>query len=231
QSWAVQMENWRNQCAEFAKIDKIGNVMSEAVNLMNALTAHPVSIADLENAVDSLSTTRSTAMRNNGAQSPLTTEELHRAYNEMRKCCYGITAAIEISIRVLIANNRIVSLQESDPTSPTELNMVAEYVTNRGEDETIDGSHAGPNKSSTELTYANDPIAKRESVEFDSEASNDFSMEDSMEGSIKEESGETIKTEETVPETSKTYINPNDYCFLPKEELKEEVEDAEMSPS
>ncbi|GMT16479.1 hypothetical protein PFISCL1PPCAC_7776, partial [Pristionchus fissidentatus] len=101
-----------SQCVDFAKIDRIGNVMSETANLLQGLTLDPVSAADVEYSADSLNMIRTNTQRHDGTRAPLSLQELSRAYNELRQCCYGMTEAVEISIRDLILNNRFEILQQ-----------------------------------------------------------------------------------------------------------------------
>ncbi|GMT15929.1 hypothetical protein PFISCL1PPCAC_7226, partial [Pristionchus fissidentatus] len=82
------MDNWRKQFSDFAGTDRIGKVMLETSNLLQEMAANPVSVADLEFGADAVSTMRANIQKHDGTQAPLSFEDLRRAYDEMRKCCY-----------------------------------------------------------------------------------------------------------------------------------------------
>ncbi|GMT15941.1 hypothetical protein PFISCL1PPCAC_7238, partial [Pristionchus fissidentatus] len=186
------MENFQKQLLDFAKTDSIGIVMWETANLLDGLTKTPVFPEDIENSADSLSKMRANTQKNEGNCNILNLEDLRRAYCELRMCCYGLTEAVENSIRSLITNNRIEMIQEDHRIYPVN-------------DDLVD--------------------VKREQIEYEAEGHNEVSMEQSAEDSNLEqlEPGEDIDEDKVAEcKTAKVYINPNDYCLLPKEEEEDD---------
>ncbi|GMT15718.1 hypothetical protein PFISCL1PPCAC_7015, partial [Pristionchus fissidentatus] len=92
---AGPLDEWKRKFDVLAKTDKIGNVLSETMKLLDILSTNPLSYIDLEYASDSVNAIITVTKKRDLASSQFT----------LRDCCYGMAEAVEFTARALIANN------------------------------------------------------------------------------------------------------------------------------
>ncbi|GMT15720.1 hypothetical protein PFISCL1PPCAC_7017, partial [Pristionchus fissidentatus] len=97
------LEGWKRKFDVLAKTDRIGNVLSETMKLLEILSISPLSFVDLTYAADAVSAMTTITRKHDIATSQL--KQRDHGYNTMRECCYGIAESVETAVRALVANS------------------------------------------------------------------------------------------------------------------------------
>ncbi|GMS86294.1 hypothetical protein PENTCL1PPCAC_8469, partial [Pristionchus entomophagus] len=103
-----RIEEWRRKASNFSSTDRIGNLITRALEVLKGLARSEISFDDLEYALESLEMERALALKHNK----------DKTTDDVRSFMYGVIESIGVAVNTMVTLQRIRTSEEATVEDP-----------------------------------------------------------------------------------------------------------------
>ncbi|GMS86288.1 hypothetical protein PENTCL1PPCAC_8463, partial [Pristionchus entomophagus] len=103
-----RIEEWRRKASNFSSTDRIGNLITRALEVLKGLARSEISYEDLEYALEPLEVERALALKHSKDKNT----------DDMRSFMYGVIESIGVAVNTMVTLQRIKTSEEATVEDP-----------------------------------------------------------------------------------------------------------------